>query len=61
MRSSFVTIALRRGETSKPCSARTIAGSKSFAHGSLPCRLCASASSATVPGTPTDFPPITAA
>jgi hypothetical protein len=53
--------AASRGETGKPFSARAIAGANSRAHGRRPWRRCISASSATVPGTPTDLPPTTAA
>ena len=49
-----------RGDIGNPSSARRSAGSNSLAQGSLPCCLCASSSSRTAPGVPTERPPTTA-
>ena len=47
----------RRGEISKPRSASSAAGVDQSAQGRRPCSRCASSSSASVPGTPTERPP----
>lgn len=48
---------LSRGLITKPSRASAIAGPNSVRHGSLPCRRCARAASARLPGTPTLRPP----